>query len=107
MVAGTPLPLVAQIKRAVAAEYGVALAVMDEPNSAPGARLREHAHPRQIAICLSTRLTDHSYVRIGQFFGGRDHSTVISSCASVEKRRLTDPKLHNAMRRLTLELVRG
>lgn len=38
---------------------------------------------RQIAIFLSRELTDHSLNSIGQFFGGRDHSTVIHAFRKV------------------------
>jgi chromosomal replication initiator protein len=95
---------VADIKQAVAAEFGCPLDAMSEPDS-PGSRNFERSHPRQLAICLSSRLTEHSLSRIGHFFGGRDHSTVISACAAVEKRGRSDPKVHEAMRRITLELI--
>jgi chromosomal replication initiator protein len=99
--------LIADVQRAVARELGVPVSVMREDSRSPGARKREHSHPRQAAIALSSILTDHSYVRIGQLHGGRDHSTVISSCAAVARRLRVDPELHGMMRRVTLELVRG
>lgn len=96
---------VAQIKAAVAQEYGLELDAMSEPDGV-GAREWKHCHPRQLAICLSARLTEQSLSNIGRLFGGRNHSTVISACKAVERRRVADPKLHNAMRRITLQLVR-
>ena len=102
---GCPLPTIAAIQSAVAAEFGLPVAIMKEPDGI-GVRQRDKSHPRQLAMCLSVRLTQHSYARIGQFFGGRDHSTVREANRRVEKRRLSDPTLHNAMRRITLELVR-
>ena len=106
MGGGTLLPTIAAIKRAVADEYGLPLAVMSEPDGAAGARLRIRSRPRQVGMTLAVLLTGHSYARIGHFFGGRDHTTVINSCRSVERRRRSDPVLHRAMRRITLELVR-
>jgi chromosomal replication initiator protein len=97
-------PLVADIKRAVAKRYRVPLATMSAPSGS--FHRRRYAWPRQVAILLSTRLTEHSYVRIGQFFGGRDHSTIIYACQAVEERRRKNPRLHNSLRRLTLELIR-
>ena len=41
--------------------------------------------PRQIAMYLIRTLTGHSLPEIGQFFGGRDHSTVIHSCQKIEQ----------------------
>ena len=42
------------------------------------------AFPRQIAMYLSRILTSHSLQEIGEFFGGRDHGTVIHACKTVE-----------------------
>jgi chromosomal replication initiator protein len=100
----TPLPRVADIQAAVARRYRIPVAMMRAPRGR-GTVKRRYAWPRQVAMCLSTRLTDHSYTRIGQFFGGRDHSTVLYACEAVEERRKKNAKLHNSMRRLTLELI--
>jgi chromosomal replication initiator protein len=104
----TPLPTIASIQKATAARYRVSVSSMREPRPSGRARTntRRVCRARQVAMCLSARLTDHSLVRIGHFFGGRDHSTVIHACREVEKRRAKDQRLHNAMRRITLELVR-
>jgi chromosomal replication initiator protein len=99
-------PLISDIKRAVALEYDVPLAVMSERDGV-GARVKPSSHPRQVAMVLSARLTEHSIKRIGFFFGWRDHTTVLHAFRAVEKRRSSDPKLHAAMRRLTLDLLRG
>ena len=40
-------------------------------------RTRSIAFPRQIAMYLSRELTDFSLPKIGEEFGGRDHTTVI------------------------------
>jgi chromosomal replication initiator protein len=40
-------------------------------------RTRTVAHPRQIAMYLSRELTDNSLPKIGEMFGGRDHTTVL------------------------------
>ncbi|QNO14999.1 chromosomal replication initiator protein DnaA [Alkalicella caledoniensis] len=40
-------------------------------------RTRAVAHPRQIAMYLCRELTDHSLPKIGESFGGRDHTTVL------------------------------
>jgi chromosomal replication initiator protein len=39
--------------------------------------------PRQIAMYLARKLTENSYPEIGQRFGGKDHSTVISACRKI------------------------
>jgi chromosomal replication initiation ATPase DnaA len=58
-----------------------------------------------VAIALSHLLTDHSRNRIGHFFGGRDPTTVRHACEAVHRRCRADPNLHEAMRRLTLDLI--
>jgi chromosomal replication initiator protein len=101
------LPRIADIQRAVAAEFGVPLHTMREPAPTEPC-LRNNfdvAHARQVAIALSFVLTDHSRKRIGDYFGGRDHTTVLHACRQVEKRQRNDARVHNAMRRITLELL--
>lgn len=41
------------------------------------------AYPRQIGMYLAKILTDETLQRIGQEFGGRDHSTVIHACDKI------------------------
>lgn len=43
------------------------------------------SRPRQIAMYLSRKLTSSSFPEIGQRFGGKDHSTVISACRKIEQ----------------------
>ena len=54
-------------------------------------RTKSISNARQIAMYLCRKLLDATYDDIGQEFGGRDHSTVMSSIASVEKKIKTDP----------------
>ena len=42
--------------------------------------------PRQIVMYLSRELTNASFVNIGMHLGGRDHSTVIHACKSIENK---------------------
>jgi chromosomal replication initiator protein len=106
---GRGLPTVERIQRAVCREYGVSFDKMRQP--APTERCFHNTYdvsrPRQTAMALAFLLTEHSQTRIGQFFGGRDHTTVRHAREVVAKRRRSDPELHEKMRRLTLELVRG
>lgn len=96
------------IQQALAQEYGIPAARMREPFmlGGKGINTRDACYPRQAAMALSVLLTDHSRTRIGHFFGGRDRATVYHACSAVAKRRRTDARLHNAMRRVTLDLVR-
>ena len=47
-------------------------------------RSRALAYPRMMAMYLARKYTGASYSEIGQFFGGRNHSTVISAEKKVE-----------------------
>jgi chromosomal replication initiator protein len=54
-------------------------------------RLQEVALARQVAMYLSRELTGASLVNIGLHFAGRDHSTVIHACRTIEKKSKEDP----------------
>ncbi len=41
-------------------------------------------YPRQVAIYLCRKLTTESFPKIGTYFGGRDHSTIISAYQKIE-----------------------
>ena len=41
--------------------------------------------PRQVAMYLCRELTDASLPEIGRHFGGRDHTTVLHSCAKIAR----------------------
>ena len=54
-------------------------------------RTKNISNARQIAMYLCRKLLDSTYDDIGREFGGRDHSTVMSSCENVERKIKTDP----------------
>lgn len=63
-----------EILKIVASELGV------PPEDIVSKKRRaDIAWARQVAIYLARELTDNSLARIGEFFGGRDHSTVLHS----------------------------
>ena len=47
-------------------------------------RSRAIAYPRQIAMYLARQLTDYSLPEIGEYFGGRDHTTVLHAHEKIE-----------------------
>ena len=59
-------------------------------------RKKEIVLARQLAMYFSKELTKSSLKTIGLHFGGRDHSTVIHSCSSIEQMRKKD----NSMKEL-------
>lgn len=48
-------------------------------------RTKELALARQVAIFLSRELTDESTIKIGDEFGGRDHSTILHAIDKIEE----------------------
>src|SRR5262249_27709520 len=47
-------------------------------------RYRNVVLPRQVGMYLARQLTPLSLEQIGEYFGGRDHSTVLHACRKVE-----------------------
>ena len=60
--------------------------------------------PRHIAMYLIRSMLDVSYAKIGQTFGGKDHSTVINGVEKVEKALKTDTALQSAISELKKRL---
>lgn len=63
-------------------------------------RTRNVAYPRQIAMYLARELTETSLPRIGEMFGGRDHTTVIHAHDKISRERNEDAKLSNTIKEL-------
>ena len=53
-------------------------------------RKRDYVVVRQVSMYLAQKYTKMPASRIGQLIGGRDHSTVIHSCSTVEQRLKVD-----------------
>jgi chromosomal replication initiator protein len=68
-----------RIKRTVAQAWDVKVEAL-----ASRRRTKDLTVPRQVAMYLLKDLLDLPLVRIGDLFGGRDHSTVIYSIQKVE-----------------------
>ena len=69
----------------VCKHYGV-----NQQNVFSKSRKRDYVNARQIAMYLAQKHTKMPASRIGQLIGGRDHSTVIHSCNTIEKRLKID-----------------
>ena len=63
-------------------------------------RTQNIAYPRQIAMYLCRELADMSYPRIGELFGGRDHTTVIHAYEKISNKSKVDSKLQNDLNAL-------
>ncbi len=67
------------IMQTVSDYYGLTISDLTGPT-----RRREITVPRQIAIYLTREMTGMSLPQIGTVFGGRDHTTVMHSCKTIE-----------------------
>lgn len=63
-------------------------------------RTKAVAHPRQIAMYIARELTEASLPKIGEEFGGRDHTTVMHAVDKVSTDKARDPQLNQ-----TIELL--
>jgi len=76
-----------EIQRLVCSFFGMPEDLVREKT-----RKQEVVQVRQISMFFCKNLTNHSLKTIGLHFGGRDHSTVIHACQSVQNRIDTDMK---------------
>ena len=63
-------------------------------------RRRPVVAARDVAIYLCRQLTRESLSRIGEYFGGRDHTTVLHACRKTEELLQTDPAIRQALDQL-------
>ena len=61
-------------------------------------------YPRQVAIYLCRTMTTESFPKIGTYFGGRDHSTIISAFQKIEEELRENEQLKNIIEELKKNL---
>lgn len=84
------------IMTAIVETYGVSMEDL-KGNS----RRREISLARQIGMYLMRQHTDLSLPKIGEEFGGKDHTTVIYSCEKVSDLETNDPDIAQQLRQLS------
>lgn len=89
------------IKNVVAEYYNIKIDDFDSKK-----RTRQIAYPRQIAMYICRELTDLSLPKIGEEFGGRDHTTVIHACEKISLEISADYEMKNKIDSLIKE-IRG
>ncbi|MBP2651232.1 MAG: Chromosomal replication initiator protein dnaA [Firmicutes bacterium] len=93
---GTPKQITMELIQQVVADYFK----LKQEEFLAKKRTRNVAYPRQIAMYLCRELTDTSLPRIGEKFGGRDHTTVIHAHDKISRERNEDSKLSNIIKEL-------
>lgn len=80
------------IQNAVARHYS--LKVHDLKSTS---RARAVAEPRQIAMYLIRKYTGLGFKEIGQYFGGKDHTTILHACSKIENGLDSDQEIREAV----------
>ena len=83
------------IQKAAAEHFGLRVEEMRAKRRTKGI-----AFPRQVAMYLARELTDASLPRIGEEFGGRDHTTVMHACDRVKEALTKDTYLAAGLKKL-------
>jgi chromosomal replication initiator protein len=89
------------IQAAIAEFFGIRVEEMRAKRRTKGV-----AFPRQVAMYVARELTDASLPRIGEEFGGRDHTTVMHACQRVRETLHRDTHLAASLKRLMDDLHR-
>lgn len=100
---GQPLlsaPTPAEIVKRVAVAFNVPEKELLGPS-----RLQHVRQSRQVAMYLVRETTKLSLPRIGAFFAGRDHTTVLHACRRVEEDAAKDEILAGRLKQLRAELA--
>lgn len=90
---------IVDIQKVVAAHFGLKLDDLTAKK-----RTRAVSLPRQIAMYLSRKHTDASLPRIGDEFGGRDHTTVIHACEKIEESLASEHGFPQIIKELEVKL---
>ena len=88
-----------KIKRIVSDYYG-----LTKQQLISKSRTKNISNARHIAIYLCRKHLDLPFAKIGDEFGNRDHSTIMSSCEKIEKMMKTDFTLVSAITDLEKQL---
>lgn len=90
-----PIPI-SSIQREVSRFYSISHADL-----VGSKRSQAIVYPRQIAMYLARELTDMSLPKIGDEFGGRDHTTVMHATAKIQKLMSAQRDVYNQIQQLT------
>lgn len=96
-----PIGQVAKIQAAVCKYYGN-LSIRDMRSED---RTRPVARPRQVAIWLARKLSNHSTTQIGHFFGDRDHATILHGVKVISRLMLEDEQMAFDVAYLLIEIT--
>lgn len=88
------------IEEVVAKRFGIKIEDLKSKK-----RTKNFTVPRQVAMYLCRELTDMSLPKIGEEFGGKDHTTVIHSCEKISKDIANDSEMKSLIESLKKEIL--
>ena len=88
-----------KIKKIVCKRYNIKVADIESSK-----RTNNIAFPRQVAMYLIREMTDSSFPKIGEMFGGRDHTTVKYACGKIEDELSQDENFREIIESLKREI---
>ena len=91
---------VQRIQRVVCDYYKISIDQMKGKN-----RNNDVNFPRQVAIYLCRELTTESFPKIGSYFGGRNHSTIISADKKIRQELNKNENLRQVIKDLKRDLT--
>ena len=83
------------VQKSVSKYFGLRVADLNSKK-----RTQFVAFPRQVAMFLCRKLAGASYPMIGGRFGGKDHTTALYACATIEKRLKEEEELRTVLDRI-------
>jgi len=91
---------ISKIKKAIAEYYDI-----EYESLSAKIRTKEIAHARQVAMFLCRELTNFSLPKIGENFGGRDHTTVMHACDKIRTEIKKNHDLKSALNQIKTTLI--
>lgn len=87
---------IATIQKEVCRYYGIS-----HTDLIGSKRKQDLVYPRHIAMYLCQELTDSSFPKIGDEFGGKDHTTVMHAAAKIKKKMSSENETYKQIQHLT------
>lgn len=80
LAVGQKQPVLQDVEKAICSVLGVTEELLRSSK-----KLKSHAHPRMLAMWLSRKYTRSALSEIGEYFGGKKHTTVLSAEKQVKQ----------------------
>lgn len=87
------------IQRVISDEYNISVSDLKSKK-----RDKKYVIPRQISIYIARELTEISYTELGNEFGGKDHSTIMTAYKKIDELIKTDPSLDSKIQLFIREI---